>query len=170
MDMSKFNGVLQAAEDGRMLLVTMGFRGDADEKKVVADARAFLTRVDRLREKKGLDKTACLWAVGRKGEDGGYVRMLMQDGLTRLDMQKMWPHGLVGVITAGSVPVNRLLGGCLAALFVWDLTCKKYDLVERLAKCVWVRYALWTVLLLLVLCFGAYGTGYNAAEFVYFQF
>ena len=63
-----------------------------------------------------------------------------------------------------------LLGGCLAALFVWDLTCKKYDLVERLAKCVWVRYALWTVLLLLVLCFGAYGTGYNAAEFVYFQF
>jgi hypothetical protein len=26
------------------------------------------------------------------------------------------------------------------------------------------------VLLLLVLCFGAYGTGYNAAEFVYFQF
>ena len=53
---------------------------------------------------------------------------------------------------------------------MWDLTCKKYDLVERLAKCVWLRYALWTVLLLLVLCFGAYGTGYNAAEFVYFQF
>lgn len=109
MDMSKLNGVLQAAEDGRMLLVTMGFRGDADEKKVVADARAFLVRVDRLREKKGLDKTACLWAVGRKGEDGGYVRMLMQDGLTRLELQKMWAHGLVGVITAGSVPVNRLL-------------------------------------------------------------
>ena len=100
MDMSKVNGVLQAAEDGRMLLVTMGFRGDADEKKVVADARAFLTRVDRLREKKGLD---------RKGVDGGYVRMLMKDGLTRLELQKMWAHGLVGVITAGSVPVNRLM-------------------------------------------------------------
>ena len=63
-----------------------------------------------------------------------------------------------------------LLLGCLAALFVWDLTYKKYDLVERLSRCVWLRYAVWTVLILLVLCFGAYGTGYNAAEFVYFQF
>lgn len=63
-----------------------------------------------------------------------------------------------------------LLLACLAALFVWDLTYKKYDLVERLSRCVWLRYAVWTVLILLVLCFGAYGTGYNAAEFVYFQF
>ena len=63
-----------------------------------------------------------------------------------------------------------LIGGCLVALFGWDLTYKKYDLVERLARSTWVRYAVWTVLLLLVLCFGAYGTGYNAAEFVYFQF
>ena len=63
-----------------------------------------------------------------------------------------------------------LIGGSLAALFFWDLTCKKYDLVERLARSVWLRYAVWTVLVLLVLCFGAYGTGYNAAEFVYFQF
>jgi D-alanyl-lipoteichoic acid acyltransferase DltB (MBOAT superfamily) len=63
-----------------------------------------------------------------------------------------------------------LLGICLAALFVWDLTCKKYDLVERICKTVWLRYVLWTVLLLLVLCFGAYGTGYDASNFVYFQF
>ena len=63
-----------------------------------------------------------------------------------------------------------LLGVCLGLLFLWDLTGKKYALVERLARCVWLRYAVWTVLLLLVLCFGAYGTGYNAAEFVYFQF
>lgn len=109
MDMSKVNGVLQAAGEGRMLLVTLAFRGDADEKKVVADARAFLAKVDRLREKKGLEKTACLWAVGKSKMDGGYVRMLMLDGLTRLELQQMWPHGLVGVMTAGSVPVNRLL-------------------------------------------------------------
>lgn len=63
-----------------------------------------------------------------------------------------------------------LLGGCLLLLFLWDLTYKKYDLVERLARCVWLRYLVWTVLILLVLCFGSYGTGYNAAEFVYFQF
>ncbi len=79
--------------------------------------------------------------------------------------------GFGGAAAFGMVNAQLwLLGGCLAALFVWDLTWKKYDLVERLAKCVWLRYALWTVLLLLVLCFGAYGTGYNAAEFVYFQF
>lgn len=63
-----------------------------------------------------------------------------------------------------------LLGACLAALFLWDLTCKRYDLVERLARSIWIRWAVWTVLILMVLCFGAYGTGYNAAEFVYFQF
>lgn len=63
-----------------------------------------------------------------------------------------------------------LLAVCMAALFVWDLSYKKYDLVERIAGTVWLRYALWTVLLLAVLCFGAYGTGYNASEFVYFQF
>ncbi len=63
-----------------------------------------------------------------------------------------------------------LLGVCLGLLFIWDLTCKRYDLVERLARSLWLRYGVWTVLVLLVLCFGAYGTGYNAAEFVYFQF
>ena len=63
-----------------------------------------------------------------------------------------------------------LIGGSLGALFFWDLTHQKYNLVERLARSVWLRYAVWTVLVLLVLCFGAYGTGYNAAEFVYFQF
>lgn len=67
-------------------------------------------------------------------------------------------------------PQLILLGICLGALFVWDLTCKRYDLVERLARRVWLRWVVWTVLLLAVLCFGAYGTGYNAAEFVYFQF
>lgn len=63
-----------------------------------------------------------------------------------------------------------LLGLCLAALFAWDLTSKKYDLVEWLARSIWLRWPVWTVLVLMVLCFGAYGTGYNAAEFVYFQF
>lgn len=76
-----------------------------------------------------------------------------------------------GAAAFGMVPAQLwLLGLCLALLFVWDLTYQKNDLVERLARCVWIRYAVWTVLLLLVLCFGAYGTGYNAAEFVYFQF
>ena len=81
------------------------------------------------------------------------------------------PGGFGGAEVFGLVPAQLiLLGICLGLLFVWDLTCKRFDLVERLAGCVWPRYILWTLLLLLVLCFGAYGTGYNAAEFVYFQF
>jgi len=63
-----------------------------------------------------------------------------------------------------------VLGGCLAALFLWDLTYKRFNLVERLARCVWVRYLVWTLLILLVLCFGAYGEGYDASKVVYFQF
>ena len=85
--------------------------------------------------------------------------------------QMLVPGGFGGPEAFGMVWAQLwLLGGCLALLFVWDLTYKKYNLVERLAGTVWVRYAVWTVLILLVLCFGAYGTGYNASEFVYFQF
>ena len=35
---------------------------------------------------------------------------------------------------------------------------------------VWRRYAVWTCLVLAILLLGAYGTGYDAQEFVYFQF
>ena len=81
------------------------------------------------------------------------------------------PGGFGGAEVFGMVQAQLvLLGTCLGLLFVWDLTYKKFDLVERLANCVWLRYLLWTLLLLLVLCFGSYGEGYDASNFVYFQF
>ena len=81
------------------------------------------------------------------------------------------PGGFGGAEVFGMVQAQLvLLGICLGLLFVWDLTYKKFDLVERLANCVWLRYLLWTLLLLLVLCFGSYGEGYDASNFVYFQF
>ena len=81
------------------------------------------------------------------------------------------PGGFGGAEAFGMVQAQLvLLGICLGLLFVWDLTYKKFDLVERLANCVWLRYLLWTLLLLLVLCFGSYGEGYDASNFVYFQF
>ncbi|MGM9617036.1 MBOAT family O-acyltransferase [Butyricicoccus sp.] len=58
----------------------------------------------------------------------------------------------------------------LLALFLWDLLGKRWALAQRLAKTVWLRYLVWTILILAVLCFGAYGTGYDAQEFVYFRF
>lgn len=80
--------------------------------------------------------------------------------------------GPVGELTALglAMPALVLVGVLLAVLFVWDLLHKKYALTERLCETVWLRYAVWTVLILAVLCFGSYGTGYNASEFVYFQF
>ena len=69
-----------------------------------------------------------------------------------------------------SMPVLRLILIALVLLLLWDLTAKKYDLVARISDTVWLRWFFWTALVLMVLCFGAYGSGYNAAEFVYFQF
>jgi len=69
-----------------------------------------------------------------------------------------------------SMPVLKLIALALVLLLLWDLTAKKYSLVARISDTVWLRWLFWTALVLIVLCFGAYGSGYNAAEFVYFQF
>ena len=69
-----------------------------------------------------------------------------------------------------SMPILRMILIALVLLLLWDLTAKKYDLVARINDTVWLRWFFWTALVLMVLCFGAYGSGYNAAEFVYFQF
>lgn len=87
-------------------------------------------------------------------------------------LKKILTFGPLGELTVFGFAESQfvVLGVCLAALFVWDLFHKKYDLPERIAGTVWLRYAVWTVLILAVLCFGSYGSGYNASEFVYFQF
>ena len=106
--------------------------------------------------------TGIAWVFFRADDLGHTMRILRQ--MTA-------GGGFGGAEAFGLVPAQLwLLGGCLGALFAWDLSCRKYDPVERLARSTWARYGLWTVLVLLMLCFGAYGTGYNAAEFVYFQF
>ena len=62
------------------------------------------------------------------------------------------------------------LAVCVLALILWDIRGQKSDLVARINQTVWRRYAVWTCLVLAILLLGAYGTGYNAQEFVYFQF
>lgn len=66
----------------------------------------------------------------------------------------------------------RLAAVALAVLvlLLWDVFGKRLRLVERLGETVWLRYAFWVVLILAVVVCGAYGTGYNAQEFLYFQF
>ena len=40
----------------------------------------------------------------------------------------------------------------------------------KVVETVWLRYAVWVILLAVTAVCGAYGTGFNPQEFVYFQF
>lgn len=86
--------------------------------------------------------------------------------LARLTTRGVFDLSVLGL----SIPILRLIGIALILLLLWDLTAKRYALVEKLCRTVWLRWIFWTTLVVLVLCFGAYGSGYNAADFVYFQF
>ncbi len=75
-------------------------------------------------------------------------------------------------VTALGLSRARLLAVCLAAaaLFVLEVLGQKRPLTDRLCATVWPRYAVWVGLVLAIAVFGAYGAGYDAQEFVYFQF
>ncbi len=75
-------------------------------------------------------------------------------------------------LTALGLGRARLLVLALACLglLLCDTVGRARRWAERLNGSLWPRYAVWSALLLAVLVFGAYGTGYNAQEFVYFQF
>ena len=63
-----------------------------------------------------------------------------------------------------------VLAICVLVLLTVDVVCERVPLRDKLLATVWPRYAVWVVVLAAVALFGAYGTGYNAQEFVYFQF
>ena len=67
-------------------------------------------------------------------------------------------------------PKLWVLGIGLAVFLLAEGLEEPLQLRDRLLKTVWLRYALWAALLIAVAVFGAYGTGYNAQKFVYFQF
>ena len=81
--------------------------------------------------------------------------------------------GFAGQATAVMAPLEWLIAGsgCLIVLII-DLLCeKKIDVCGGLAKTHF--YIRWPVLLLLILAivtFGVYGTGYDGAAFLYTQF
>ena len=74
------------------------------------------------------------------------------------------------ISTTTGVPISTALGIGLAVFLLAEGLEEPLQLRDRLLKTVWLRYALWVALLIAVAVFGAYGTGYNAQEFVYFQF
>ena len=56
------------------------------------------------------------------------------------------------------------------ALALLDIFGSRLQLTERLNDTLLLRYGLWVALLLACAVFGAYGAGYDAQEFLYFQF
>lgn len=62
------------------------------------------------------------------------------------------------------------LGIMVLILLVFDAADQRTDLLAHLCHTTWLRYVAWVVLILVIALFGAYGTGYNAQDFLYFQF
>lgn len=63
-----------------------------------------------------------------------------------------------------------VLGVSLVLFFTLDCLEEIVGLRDRVVRTVWLRYFLWAALLAAVALFGAYGSGYDAQEFVYFRF
>ena len=62
--------------------------------------------------------------------------------------------------------------GILILLFVDAYYAKKQAFFDTLVKgqCLAVQYVIVAVLLVMVIVFGVYGEGYDATQFIYFQF
>lgn len=63
-----------------------------------------------------------------------------------------------------------VLGVSLVLFFTLDCLEEIVGLRDRVVRTVWLRCFLWAALLAAVALFGAYGSGYDAQEFVYFRF
>lgn len=64
----------------------------------------------------------------------------------------------------------HVLAASLIGLVLTDIIGDRFPLREKLLETVWLRYAVWVILLAVTAVCGAYGTGFNPQEFVYFQF
>ena len=65
-----------------------------------------------------------------------------------------------------------LVAGILMLLIVDACYAKKKMLFDALVKeqCLAIQYVIVAVLLVMVIVFGVYGEGYDASQFIYFQF
>ena len=64
------------------------------------------------------------------------------------------------------------MAGILLLLIVDACYAKKKMLFDALVKeqCLAIQYVIVAVLLVMVIVFGVYGEGYDASQFIYFQF
>ena len=78
----------------RDIHVTLTYAGDPpEEKRCRKDLRNFLGRVKRLREKRGLEELKYIYAIGRDGESRIHVHCVMNGGIQRDELEKIWGKG-----------------------------------------------------------------------------
>ena len=79
--------------------VTLTYAGEEpDEGRCRKDIRNFLNRVKRQREKRGLDELRYIYAVGQDKDQRIHVHMVMNGGISRDELEKMWGKGYANTI------------------------------------------------------------------------
>ena len=63
-----------------------------------------------------------------------------------------------------------ILGISIALLLIIDILARKIDILDVINKNVWLTYMVCFLMIIAILLFGLYGTGFDPLDFVYFKF
>lgn len=83
----------------RDIHVTLTYAGsEPDMKRCRKDVRNFLNRVKRQREKRGLEELKYIYTIGHDRDQRIHVHMVMNGGISRDELEKMWGKGYANTI------------------------------------------------------------------------
>ena len=75
--------------------ITLTYKGETPEyKSAIRDLKNFFKRVKRAREKAGLDELKYLWACGHDSEQRIHFHVVMNGGLGRDVLERIWKKGI----------------------------------------------------------------------------
>lgn len=78
--------------------VTLTYKTEPDLKRCRKDVRNFLNRVKRLREKRNLPELKYIYAVGHDRDQRIHVHCVMNGGIERDELEKIWAKGYANTI------------------------------------------------------------------------
>ena len=114
--------------------VTLTYAGEEpDLRRCRKDIRNFLTRVKRRREKRGLEELKYIYAVGHDRDQRIHVHMVMNGGIGRDELEKMWGKGY-----ANTIRLQQQGGGLQGmANYLYRQNEKARDMGERAGVHMW---------------------------------
>ncbi len=84
------------------------------------------------------------------------------------------PAGSIFPLAFGSLGLTRkmmlVVAIAVVALYVVDVINTKKPVADIINRTIWVRYAVYFIILFAIFIFGYYGSGFDPQDFVYFQF